>query len=89
MLNKQEDLQRQTWSILQAICNDEEEGLMNQLKEEGQITDIDELEQILVMCEFTLIADLFTNYIYSMREALRENLLVGMKNWLPRKEIKY
>ena len=47
MLNKQEDAYRQTWSILQAICNDEEEGLMDQLKEEGQLTDIDELEQIL------------------------------------------
>ena len=47
---------------------------MNQLKEEGQITDIDELEQILVICEFTIIADLLPNYIYSMTEALLRKL---------------
>ena len=70
MLNKQEEAYRQKWSILQAICNDEEGDLMDQLREEGQLQNIDDLEQILVMCEFALIADILPNYIYSMREAL-------------------
>ena len=48
MLNKQEEAYRQKWSIMQAIYNDEEGDLMDQLKEEGQLQNIDELEQILV-----------------------------------------
>ena len=42
MLNKQDNIYRQTWSILNAIGNDDEEDLMTQLKDDGQITDIDE-----------------------------------------------
>ena len=54
-LNKQDDLYRPTWSILQAISNDEEQSLINQLKEDGKITDVGELVQILDMTEFALI----------------------------------
>ena len=73
-LDEQENAYPQSWSILQAISNREQEGLIDPLKHSGDKEEVEKLSVVLSMTEFDTLSEVFPEFMSSKRIEMLEDL---------------